>query len=86
MQRRNGQLALHHRARHRLSDRKLAVLTTVHNYFIQRPDGTTAAERFLGRRPDKLFDWVLDKVSLPGRPARKRARPAKPPYLPPLAA
>jgi hypothetical protein len=42
---RNGQLALHHHGKHRLSNRKLDVLTAVHNYFIRRPDGTTAAER-----------------------------------------
>jgi hypothetical protein len=78
---RNGQLALHHHARHRLSDRKLSALTAVHNYFIQRPDGTTAAQRFFGRPPAKLFEWVLKKTSLPGRPACKRPRPAKPPYL-----
>ena len=83
---RNGQLALHQHARHRLSDRKLSALTAVHNYFIQRPDGTTAAQRFFGRPPDKLFEWVLKKTSLPGRPACKRPRPAKPPYLQPIAA
>jgi hypothetical protein len=38
---RNGQLALQHHSRHRLSDRKLAALTTVHNYHTQRPEGTT---------------------------------------------
>jgi hypothetical protein len=48
---RNGQLAQYHHGKHRLSDRKLAVLTTVHNYFIRRPDGTTAAERFFGQPP-----------------------------------
>ncbi|MEF8770227.1 DUF6399 domain-containing protein [Candidatus Accumulibacter contiguus] len=35
---RNGQLALHHQGRHRLSDRKLAALTVVHNYHIRRAD------------------------------------------------
>src|SRR5437667_5173393 len=35
---RNGQLALYHHALHRLSDRKLTALTTIHNYFIRRPD------------------------------------------------
>lgn len=83
---RNGQLALQHHSRHRLSDRKLAALTAVHNYFTQRPEGTTAAERFFGRRPDKLFDRIVEQVPLPGRPARKRPRPPKPPYLQPLAA
>ena len=44
---RNGQLALHHHHLHRIRPRKLAALTTIHNYFIRRPDGTTPAERFL---------------------------------------
>lgn len=78
---RNGQLSLHHHSRHRLSDRKLAALTTVHNYLIQRPDGTTAAERFFGQRPACLFEAVLSQVRLPGRPARKRPPHKKPPHL-----
>jgi hypothetical protein len=83
---RNGQLALHHHGRHRLSDRKLAALTAVHNYFIRRPDGTTAAQRFFGRRPAPLFDHLLQRLPPPPRPARKRPRPQKPPYLLPVAA
>ena len=47
---RNGQLSLHHHGHHRLTDRKLAALTALHNDFIRRPDGTTAAERFFGLR------------------------------------
>jgi hypothetical protein len=78
---RNGQLALHHHSHHRLSERKLTALTTVHNYLIQRPDGTTAAERFFGQPPAELFEAVLPRIRLPGRPARKRPLPKKPPYL-----
>lgn len=75
---RNGQLALRHHHLHRISDRKLAALTTVHNYFIQRPDGTTAAERFFGNKPTSLFDALLEQVPMPARAARKRApRPAQ---------
>lgn len=70
---RNGQLALHHQSTHRLSDRKLTVLTTIHNYFLRRPDGTTAAERFFGSKPQDLFEWILDRFELPARPARKRS-------------
>lgn len=83
---RNGQLALHHHGRHRLSDRKLAALTAVHNYFIQRPDGTTAAQRFFGRPPAPMFEQILERLPLPPRPARRRPRPPKPPYLLPVAA
>jgi len=72
---RNGQLALRHHSLHRLSDRKLTALTGVHNYFIKRPDGTTAAERFFGSKPRDLFEWLLDRVDIPGRPAQKRFQP-----------
>jgi len=71
---RNGQLSLRHHSLHRLSDRKLGALTVVHNFFIKRRDGTTAAERFFGKRPRDLFEFLLDKVDLPGRPAKKRFR------------
>ncbi len=78
---RNGQLALFHHSLHRLSNRKLAALTTVHNYFIKRPDGTTAAQRFFGAKPKDLFAWVLQRVDLPGRPAQKRSQPQQKTYL-----
>jgi hypothetical protein len=76
---RNGQLSLHHHSRHRLSDRKLAALTTVHNSLIQRPDGTTAAERFFGQRPARLFEAVLSVLSQTFRISRRSAiLPASP--------
>ena len=69
---RNGQLALRHHSLHRLSNRKLTALTTVHNYFIERPDGTTPAERFFGKKPKELFEWLLHRLESPARPALKR--------------
>jgi hypothetical protein len=83
---RNGQLSLHHHGRHRLSDRKLAALTAVHNFHICRADGTTAAERLFGRAPPPLFEQVLARVPLPPRPRRRQPRRSKAPYLTPLAA
>ncbi len=73
---RNGQVALRHHAMHRLRPGRLTALTTVHNYFLKRPDGTTAAERFFGAAPQDLFAWLLERVELPGRPAQKRSAPA----------
>ena len=73
---RNGQLALRHRCFHRLSERKLKALTVVHNYFIERHDGTTAAERFFGNKPRDLFEFLLDAMPLPKRPAQRRTRTA----------
>jgi len=83
---RNGQLALRHHSLHRISDRKLAALTTAHNYFVPRSDGSTAAERFFNAKPRDLFEWVLERVDLPGRPAQKRAQPKQKGYLVPAAA
>ena len=83
---RNGQLALRHHSLHRIRNRKLAALTTVHNYFVKRSDGTTAAERFFGSKPKNLFEWLLERVDLPGRPAQKRSRPKRKDYLAQAAA
>lgn len=83
---RNGQLALHHHGKHRLSDRKLAALTAMHNYFIRRPDGTSAAERFFGQPPTPMFEHLLSTLDPPPRPARKRPRPPRVAYLQQVAA
>jgi hypothetical protein len=82
---RNGQLALRHHSLHRLSARKLTALTGVHNYFVKRADGTTAAERFFGAKPRDLFEWLLDRVDIPGRPAQKRSQPTPKLFLVPAA-
>ncbi len=78
---RNGMLALFHHSLHRLSNRKLSALTTVHNYFVKRSDGTTAAERFFGSPPKDLFEWLLERVDIPGYPAQKRSQPNRKVYL-----
>lgn len=70
---RNGQLALRHHALHRISDQKLNALKVVHNFYLRRADGTTAAERFFGQQSDNLFSHLLNNVNLPGFPAKKRS-------------
>jgi DNA repair exonuclease SbcCD ATPase subunit len=71
---RNGQLALRHHSLHRLTQGKLAALTVVHNYYVTRSDGTTAAERFFGSKPADLFTWLLYHQVVPARPAAKRRK------------
>ena len=83
---RNGHLSRYHQGCHRLSDRKLAALTAIHNSPIRRPDGTTAAERFFGRAHPLLVEQVLGQISFPPPPRRQRPCRAKRPYLMPLAA
>jgi len=65
---RNAQLSLIHHGLHRLSNRKLQALTAIHNYYIKRPDDTTAAERFFEKKPHDMFEWLLDHMELPARP------------------
>jgi DNA-binding transcriptional regulator YiaG len=73
---RNGQLSLKFHAFRRVNADSLKVLTILHNFFIRRADGTTAAERFFGNKPRDLFTCLLNKVELP-RPRKKHKRRAK---------
>ena len=78
---RNGHLSLRHHNQHNISHRKLQALTVVHNFGVERPDGTTAAERFFGHKPKDLFEHLLDRIDLPARPAKRRSRPVSQPWL-----
>jgi hypothetical protein len=63
---RNGYLSLrNHQLRGLDLPRKRTCLTTIHNFFLTRPDGTTAAERFFGQKPHSLFKAILDAIDLP---------------------
>ena len=78
---RNGYLSLWQHSWHHISERKLTALTTVHNYFTKRADGTTPAERFFEKKSADLFSWLLSHVDLPARPAAKRPPPKSEPFL-----
>ena len=65
---RNAQLALRHQGIHQLSNRHLQALTVIHNYYVKRRDGTTAAGRFFDAEPHDLFEFLLDKMDYPARP------------------
>lgn len=66
---RNGYLSLRHHELHHLSERKLGALTVIHNYFTKRPDHTTAAERFFGKKPRDLFQHITETLTSVSRPA-----------------
>jgi hypothetical protein len=68
---RNAQLALRHQGIHRLSEKQLKTLTVIHNYYIERPDGSTAAERFFESKPNDLFNYLLDHMDYPMRPRNR---------------
>jgi hypothetical protein len=72
---RNGYLSLRsHQLRGLNLPRKRECFTTIHNFFLTRPDGTTAAERFFGQKPRSMFMAILESVELapaPLSPPRK---------------
>ena len=69
---RNSRLALAEHARRGLSPKKLEAMTVIHNYVIRRADGTTAAERFFNRKPNCVFDWIIQRVKSVPRPSKQR--------------
>jgi len=69
---RNGQLSLRHHGLRTITRRKLQVLGVLHNFVIERNDGSTAASRFFGQEHRALFPWLVEHMPLPSRPRRRR--------------
>ena len=66
---RNGYLSLrNHQLRGLDLPRKRECFTAIHNFFLTRPDGTTAAERFFGQKPRSMFAAILESVELAAAP------------------
>jgi DNA-binding XRE family transcriptional regulator len=66
---RNGYLSLrNHQLRGLDLPRKRECFTTIHNFFLTRPDATTAAERFFGQKPRSMFAAILASVELAPAP------------------
>jgi hypothetical protein len=66
---RNGYLSLRNQQLRGLDHpRKRACLTAIHNFFLTRADGTTAAERFFGQKPRSMFAAILASVEIPPAP------------------
>jgi hypothetical protein len=66
---RNGYLSLrNHQLRGVDRPRKRTCLTAIHNFFLTRADGTTAAERFFGQKPRSMFAAILASVEIPPAP------------------
>jgi hypothetical protein len=53
----------------------LAALMVLHNYWIKRAGGTTAARRFFRQEPEDLFDWLLQRFPELPRPDAHANRP-----------
>lgn len=70
---RNGTLSQRHHARRGLSEKKLRCATHVHNFFSRRKDGTTAAERFFGKKHRDVARAALETMGDLKRPRHSRS-------------
>ena len=71
---RNGYLSQIHHSHRGLSNKRLQVSTVIHNFYIKRSDGTTAAQRLFGRQFPDLFEYLIKNISDLPQP-RKPRRP-----------
>jgi hypothetical protein len=73
---RNGYLSQHHHCARGIPTQRLKVMTVIHNFDLNRADGTTAAERLFGMSFPDLFDWIVERM-VPLPVPRKPRIPAK---------
>ena len=69
---RNGCLSQSHHNSRGLTSRRLAALTTIHNYDTRQRDGSTPAERLYGEQFPDLFDWLLGQMGVLPLPRKAR--------------
>ena len=69
---RNGYLSQIHHSHRGLSNKRLQVSTVIHNFYIKRSDGTTAAQRLFGRQFPNLFDYLIKNI--PDLPQPRKSR------------
>ncbi|MBI5515103.1 MAG: hypothetical protein HY909_15105 [Deltaproteobacteria bacterium] len=68
----NGWLRQRFQALHRVTDAWLETQQVLHNFYLRRPDGTTAAERFFGTAPPDLVEHLVRTMPLPALPRRRK--------------
>lgn len=69
---RNGWLSQMHFVGRGLSGKRIRSQTTIHNYFLEREDATTACERLSGIKPDNLFEFILKEIGPLPEPRRAK--------------
>lgn len=69
---RNGYLSALHHANRGFTQQTLKALTIIHNFDIQRSDGSTAAQRLFGKPFPSLFEFVVLNMGELPRPRQSR--------------
>lgn len=73
---RNGALSQSNHCLRGLEEKSLKSKTIVHNFFIKRLDGTTAAERMFGFKPPDLFSWLVQNTKELPLPRKRKPKTA----------
>ncbi len=63
----------HHRFRG-MGELQIKTQTILHNFWITREDGTTAAERLFKFKPPNLFEWLLSNMPELGDPRQRKPK------------
>ncbi|MDH3327523.1 MAG: DUF6399 domain-containing protein [Gammaproteobacteria bacterium] len=71
---RNGFLTQIYNNHRGLSPNRLKAPAVLHNFFITRPDGSTAVERLFGEKPPDLLEWLLHRMGELPLPRKSRKR------------
>ena len=69
---RNGYLSQVDHNRRGLSTKRLQVSTVIHNFYLKRSDGTTAAQRLFGRNFPDLFEYLVEHIRELPQPRKPR--------------
>ena len=69
---RNGYLSQVHHNRRGLSTKRLQVSTVIHNFYLKRSDGTTAAQRLFGCQFPDLFEYLVEHIGELPQPRKSR--------------
>jgi len=78
---RNGWLSqMYHNGRG-FTEKRLKALTVIHNYFIRREDGSTAAMRLFGKEHLDLFSWLLENMGELPKPRKRRGHAISNPLI-----
>ncbi|MDZ4153674.1 DUF6399 domain-containing protein [Methylicorpusculum sp.] len=64
-----------------LTEKRLRALTVIHNYGLQRADGTTAAMRLLGQMFPDLLSWLVAEMGALPLPRKGRERVTRNPLF-----
>lgn len=71
---RNARLAEHYFNNRGLTDHQLQALTVIHNFWIERDDGTTAIERLFNIKPPNALHWLTENVNYMPLPRERKKK------------